>query len=361
MGNNDTPIARGLPWLLAIVLVLLIIRLAPSSIGRILPVVLSAIIIAAATAPLARAMERYHIPRSITVLALYLAVALVLAGVIALMVPVITSEIELLRSALPEYSRRAQDLIARLAPGYVASVSNDRLATTVTAQLGDVLSGAAAVAFTAGSLLVQVVLVLVMAYFMVVEAEFAHRMVARFIPAAQQRRTLRMLHVIGTKLGQWARAQAIIALSFGLAFGIGLRMLGVHYAGTLGLVGAVLEIVPYIGGVVTLLLTVVVAGTQSPWLILWTVLLYVAIVQVEAHILAPALIGRSVGLHPLLVVIALFVGAETLGILGALLAVPLAVVAQVVVDEFYAAEPDARPAQTPDDDDHVVLSERKSA
>jgi predicted PurR-regulated permease PerM len=300
------------------------------------PVFLCAVVVAAATAPAARAMERYRIPRGATVLAIYLVGALLVVGVVALMTPVIAAEVELARDALPRYNHDAQALIERLAPGQAERVSVERVTDELFGQIGRFLGRAADLALTTGSLLLQLIIVLVMAYFMVVEADFAERVVLRFAPVEQRTRVLRVARAIGTKLGQWARAQALLAAFFGITFGVGLRLLGVHYAGTLGLVGAALEVIPYLGGAVTLILALVVAGAQSPWLMLWTVVLYTVIVQVEAHVIAPPLIGRVVGLHPLVVVVALFLGAEVLGVVGALLAVPLAVIAQALLDEFYA-------------------------
>jgi predicted PurR-regulated permease PerM len=341
--DRNSPVIRALPWLLALALLLLILRLAPAGLGHVVPVFLSAIVVAAATAPAADALERYRIPRGVTVLAIYLVVAAVLTGLLVLMTPVAITEIRLARDALPGYGRDFQDFVERIAPGQADQVSVDRLTNRAVGEIGGLLGRATDLALATTTVLVQVIIVLVMAYFMVVEADFAQRVVRRFTPVAHRERTVHILSTIGTKLGQWARAQALLALFFGIAFGVGLRLLGVHYAGTLGLVGAVLEVIPYVGGAVTLILAVMVASSQSPWLILWVIVLYTVIVQIEAHVLAPLLIGKAVGLHPLVVVIALFIGAETLGLLGALLAVPIAVVIQVLLDEFFAATPDILP------------------
>jgi predicted PurR-regulated permease PerM len=357
MWNRDSPAVRVLPWLLVVVLLLLLVRLLPHGLGHVAPVILSAIVVAAATAPAARALERYRIPRGITVLAIYLVVALVLAGIGVLLVPVVATEIELARGALPEYGRQIQQLIERVAPEQADRISTARLTDTAVEQAGEVLGHAADLVLAAGSLLVQVVLVLVMAYFMVVEADFVQRVVSRFTPPPHRERTLRLLGTIGTKLGRWARAQALLAVFFGVAFGVGLRLLGVRYAGTLGLVGAVLEVVPYLGGAITVGLAILVAGTQSPWLVLWTVLLYTAVVQVESHLVAPTLLGRAAGLHPLVVLVALFAGVEALGIIGALLAVPAAVVVQALLDELYVVEPapaaGPTPGEPPAGDGHI--------
>lgn len=339
MWDRNSLIIRVLPWLFGAVLLLFLIRLIPHSLGHVFPVLVSAVVVAAATAPAADAMERYRIPRGITVLAIYLIVALIFVGVAALMTPVILTETQRAADALPEYSDRITHLIERVAPGQSDQVSAERLGQQAATRAGNLLGRLASLALATGSLLIQLIIVLVMAYFMVVEKDFAQRVVGRFTPERHRARTLGVLGAIGSKLGHWARAQGLLALFFGVTFGVSLHLLGVQYAGTLGLVGAVLEVIPYLGGLVTLALAVVVAGTESPWLALWTVLVYTVIVQVEAHIVGPLLIGRAVGLHPLVIIIALFLGAETLGLLGALLSVPLAVVLTELLDEFVIADP----------------------
>jgi predicted PurR-regulated permease PerM len=357
--DRNSPVIRALPWLLALALLLLILRLAPAGLGHVAPVFLTAIVVAAATAPAADALERYRIPRGVTVLAIYLVVAAVFVSLVLLLTPVAITEIRLARDALPGYGRDLQDLIERIAPGQADQISAERLTDRAVDQIGGLLGRATDLALATTTVLLQALIVLVMAYFMVVEADFAQRVVRRFTPAPHRERTVRVLSTIGTKLGQWARAQALLAIFFGVAFGLGLKLLGVHYGLTLGLVGGVIEIIPYVGGAITLILAVFVAGTQSPWLVLWTIVLYTVVVQIQAHVLGPLLIGKAVGLHPLVVVIALFIGIETLGVLGGLLAVPLAIVIQVLLDEFFAAAPDitgpALPVQSPESEPEPSL------
>jgi len=138
------------------------------------------------------------------------------------------------------------------------------------------------------------------------------------------------------RLSRWVWAQAAIALYFALIFSAGLALLGVPFALTIGLVGGVLEIVPYLGGITATLLAITSALTVSPWLALWVVVLYVVVVEIEAHIVAPALYGRVVGLHPALILVALVTGAKAKGILGIFFAVPILVVLTALLEELRA-------------------------
>ena len=106
------------------------------------------------------------------------------------------------------------------------------------------------------------------AFFLAVDPKFPERVVTRFIPPAGRRRVLDLMSAIGMSLGYWVRAQLLLALFFGSAFGIGLLILRVPYALTLGTIGAVLEIIPYVGGFITIILAVLVALTTGKiWLV----------------------------------------------------------------------------------------------
>lgn len=343
--NGSFPNARTLSWLLIVALVLIILRLValPLRLESVFLVGFTAVLIAAAVAPAATALERRRVPRGVTVLGIYVIALLVLTGVVALIVPLIANEVELLRQRSPEYQENVRDFIRRFAPDQADQLTADRLVEVGSSQVEGYVTAVPGVAISFSGLVVRIVIVLVMGYFMAVEEHFAERVMRRFTPPRYRDRIGRLLGTIGDQLGHWARAQLLLAVSFGFTFGLGLRLLGVEYAVTLGVIGGVLEIIPYVGGFVTVILALLVASTEG-WLTVVGVLVWYAIVvQAEAHILAPKLMERTLGLHPLVVVMALFVGAESLGILGALLAVPIAVVIQAVLNEFYAAAPSDPP------------------
>ena len=140
------------------------------------------------------------------------------------------------------------------------------------------------------------------------------------------------------RLGHWVRAQLLVCLFYGTCFGIGLGLMGVPYAFALGLAAGLMELIPYIGGLIVTILAILVALSISPWLALGVLALYLVVSTIEANILYPKVVGDIVGLHPLVIIIALFIGAEAGGVMGALLAVPFTVVLQVLFEQFYRFE-----------------------
>jgi len=328
--------SRRAVWPLgALLLVIVLLRLSPLPLKHVFTVLFTAVLLAAAVAPAARVMTRYRVPRGVTILLIYLGVLGILVGVVALVVPLVVSEITALRDALPSYADDLQNLVRRVAPEQAANFSTGSLVNRLSSELGAVASDLTSAIFTTISTSISIILILVIAFFLAVEENFATVAISRFVPPAQRPRITRMLGKMGTRLGQWARAQMLLALFFGVAFAIGLRVIGVRYAVTLGVVGGVLEIIPYVGGFITVALALLLAVAQGPLRVLLVLIWYVVVVEVEGHVIAPKLMDRVLGIHPLVVVIALFLGGEALGILGALLAVPIAIVLQVLLDEFY--------------------------
>jgi predicted PurR-regulated permease PerM len=295
-----------------------------------------ALLLASSVSLAATRMERLHIKRGIAILLVYIAVLAALAGVVALLVPLIGSEVSTLRENLPSYQDRINGLLARLPKRNGQTLQINMLFGSLGGQLNGAASKAGRGALAAGSALVTILLIFVIAFFLAVDPKFPERVVTRFVPPASRRRAFGLMGRIGTGLGYWVRAQLLLALFFGVAFGLGLAILRMPYALTLGTIGAVLEIIPYVGGAITIILAVLIAATTGKlWLIIAALVWYAIVVNLEAHIVAPKLVGEIVGLNPLVVVLALFLGAEVLGILGALLAVPLAVIVQALLDEFW--------------------------
>ncbi len=131
-------------------------------------------------------------------------------------------------------------------------------------------------------------------------------------------------------MGRWLQAQVLLSLIMAAIVGIGLWILGVKYFFLAAIVVGVLEIVPFVGPVVAGALATLMALSQSATLGVWTLIFFIVAQQLENHILVPLLIKKLVGLNPVVVIMAILVGAKLGGILGVLLGVPIA----AVIDEF---------------------------
>jgi predicted PurR-regulated permease PerM len=183
-----------------------------------------------------------------------------------------------------------------------------------------------------------VLIVLILTYFFVTDIGLGERLLDAWLPDRYRSRTEMIVKHLQHRLTRWMWAQFAIAAYFAVVFSIGMRILGVPFAFTIGTVGGVLELVPYLGGVVAVLLAALSALTVHPLLVIWVLLFHIVVVEVEAHIIAPAFYGRMVGLHPAAILVALLIGAKMQGLLGVLFAVPAAVVLLAFLQELSRAQ-----------------------
>jgi predicted PurR-regulated permease PerM len=108
----------------------------------------------------------------------------------------------------------------------------------------------------------------------------------------------------------------------------------------------ILEIVPIAGPVISAIPGVILAFTQAPMLGMWALVVYVAVQQVEAHVLTPLILGKTIGLNPVTVIIALLIGGQIAGILGIILSVPVAVIIVEILDDMAKQKESRRTAAT---------------
>ncbi len=297
-------------------------------------ILFGAFLLSLAIRPLADALARRHIPRGLTVLGVYLALLALLAGLGTLLVPVVSAEVNLLRANGPDLLQKALAQLAAI-PGLGRWVpSLDSLTQSVvqytTTLFPTVLSTVAGV----GEITINLLVVLVLAYFFAADASLGSRLLQNLMPKVYQPQAVDFVSRLRFRLTRWVWAQLAIAVYFAVAYGIGASLLGVPFASTIALVGGVLEIIPYVGGVVAMTLGVLSALTVTPWLAVWLFVLYLVIAQVQSHIVAPAFYGRAMDLHPAAVLIALLIGAKTLGLLGVFFAVPVTVVLLTFLSDF---------------------------
>ncbi|HVG44484.1 MAG TPA: AI-2E family transporter [Longimicrobium sp.] len=309
--------------------------------SEILFILFLAILLAIGIDPLVDRMERWRIPRSVAIFIMYLGILGVLLFAVALLVPVVVAESAQLADSLPRFAQQAAELPRTWKldlPG-LDRIDTSDLGERLGSEVGSIVASVPRVLVDVGKaitgLLVSSLLVLVVGFFLSADANFAPRFIGRFFPPAMRPMVADVSREIAGRLGHWVRAQLLVGAFFGTCFGVGLALMGVPFALSLGVAGAVLELIPYVGGIIVTAIAMLVALSISPWLAVGVLVLEIVVANVESHVIYPKMVGNAVGLHPLSIILALFIGAEAKGIMGALVAVPVAAVLQVVFDRFY--------------------------
>lgn len=154
------------------------------------------------------------------------------------------------------------------------------------------------------------------------------------IPPSRKEDFSELLHEIDLVLGRYIRGQLLVCLVIGVSVTIALLLLDIQYAVLIGVFAGVIDIIPYVGVVIGMIPAVIIALFKSPLYALFVLAVLYFIHWSEGHIIVPNVVGQSVGLPPLVVIVSLIIGAETMGILGMFLAVPIASVIRVVINHM---------------------------
>ncbi len=201
-------------------------------------------------------------------------------------------------------------------------------------------------------------LVLVLSLYFLVAGPKIVGWLGRSAPVAQRKRLANTLAALQRVLGGYLRGQLTLSTLIGTLVGGGMFVIGVPYAVLLGLLAFLLEFIPTLGTLLSGVICVLVALTQG-WVLALIVLGYFVLIHIlEGYVVAPRVLAKAVGLHPAVSIIALLVGAELLGVWGALFAAPVAGLLQVLLTTLWQEWRQNHPIQYPADiaDEDISLN-----
>jgi predicted PurR-regulated permease PerM len=334
---------QGWLRLLALGLVLWVLITYAALLMEVLWVLFGALLLSLAIHPVVSTLARWRIPRGVTVLGVYVLFGLVLALLGTLVAPAVRTEIAALQSGGPGMVQSAISRIAQTPVLGKLIPSTDVVAQNLIQRMDVLVQTTVTTAENVGSMALDILFIFVLTFFVSTDAHLGERLLNEWLSGAHRTRIRHLWNRLRVRLTRWMWAQVGIALYFAVAFSAGLALLGTPFAFIIGLVGGILEVVPYLGGAVALVLALVSALTVQPILAVWVFVLYLVVTQLESHVIAPAFYGRVIGLHPAAVLVALLVGVKAGGVLGVLFAIPVAVVFAALIAEariVWQARPD---------------------
>lgn len=278
-----------------------------------------AFIFMSALAPLVERLIHWRIPRVVAILFLILVIVLSLVGAIAVgLTPLITQTSSLTQrlSETANYLSHANLVDQSVVQQEISKLSGQAVDITVNIFKN----------------FIGLVSVLVITVYLLLDRDRLEDYGTSFF-GSRQEKAKKVLRMIEDKLGAWLRGQIFLSLAVGVLTYAGLIILGVDYALPLAIFAGLLEVVPVLGPIIAAIPAILLSLTVSPLLALLVGGLYLVVQQLEGHVLVPQVMKRAVGLNPILVILAISVGGRLLGIGGALLAVPIAVVIQLILHE----------------------------
>ena len=279
-----------------------------------------AVIFTSALSPAINFFVRLNLPRALGIIITYIIMFAVLGGLLA--------------SILPPLIEETGRMVTTLPPLLAEKFNLTNFDTTLfQSELAAFSKGLYGFALDLFSNLLTIIFLVVLSFYLLLEKEnLQARAATLFI--GQEERVKNLFVKIEDKLGAWLRGQLLLSVIIGVLVYIGLIVLGIPYALPLALFAGILEVVPVIGPIVSALPAVGLAFTISPVLAGGVTAMYFIVQQLENHVIVPQVMKRAVGLNPLVVILAIAVGGRLLGVVGGILAVPITVVAQIIVADL---------------------------
>jgi predicted PurR-regulated permease PerM len=292
---------------------------------EVLLLIFVSLVLAAAFQPIVKKWSG-KIGKPFSVILLLLIFFSLVTGFAYLVVPPLVDQTKQLANNLPEYISRFQAFRSHfpVVERWISSISSSL--TNATGSFISITAG-----FFGG--VVSFFTVIILTLYFLLDERFFINMGHGLFPEGKIDNVINVVKKISTKVGAWLRGQIALGLIIGLISYIGLAIIGVPYAVTIAVIAGVLEIVPAVGPFIAGTLAVLIALSVSPLTALFVVIFYIIIQQLENNFLVPKIMQKAVGLPPAIIIVALLIFGKLLGIMGAILAVPILGILFVLYEE----------------------------
>ena len=295
-------------------------------------IIIVALVLAGTFSPVVAWLERRRVGRSLALAIVFVSLLGAVIGLGLLVIPALVAQIASTATEAPVLQARAADFVAKLpfVSGYAATIRNSDLGQ-VLAPLGafviDVARGAA-------ELVLLGVTTIVLAIYLISDHERAQGFLFALLPRTFHLRTARILLSMETIVGGYMRGQAVTSIAIGVVTGIVCVVAGVPNALAVAVLASFADLIPFVGSALAIAPAVLLAFTRGPVTALGVFIALMVYSQIETHILVPRIYGQSLRLSPIAVIVALLMGGQILGIVGALLALPIAAGLRVLVEDL---------------------------
>jgi predicted PurR-regulated permease PerM len=310
--------------------------------GKIITPFFMAMIIAYLLNPLVKKLVRKKIPRPAAILLLYLLFSLTLISIIVFIIPELINNAKELMATLPQITARYQGMFNK----YVSMIQSSNWPADVKEAIFREIYNGTSMAqeyiantmkyslstfFETISVFLDLVLAMIIAYYFIKDAEFFKTSVLSLTPRRWRNGMINAGREIHLILTNFIQGQLLTAIIIGTLEMIGLSLVKVKYPLILGLIGGIANIIPYFGPVIGAIPAVAVAIIDSPLKVIWVVVVFVIIQQIDNAFISPKIIEGKLGLHPVSTILAVLIGGEFFGILGMLVSVPIMAIIKVLL------------------------------
>lgn len=292
--------------------------------------------------PMVHFFERQGISRFWSVVLLYsIIIALILFISIAI-TPKIVKEVKNFVDILPKYTTEANNFINgfyekiqrldNFSP-QMSIITNTLQENLVAIQYGiiEFFEGFTKRIFNIFSNIVSIALVPIYSFYFLKDTVSLRKKISLLIPKSIRPELIQVFRDINKTLSKFIRGQILVAICVGILSTLALLILNVDFAFLIGLIACISNLIPYVGPIMGAIPAVMVALLDQPMKAIWVIIAFTIIQQIESAVISPKIVGDSVGLHPVIIILALIVGNETYGIIGMLFGIPIVASLKVIM------------------------------
>jgi len=303
-------------------------------------IIVVSMILATALNPWVSVLQRKRVPRILATVFIYLAFFGAFIIVLVLLIPPIATQIGDITKNFPEYYNRVISDFQGFREFSLQQNLLNSLQSTLESLQSNISQTTAGIFSAVASVfggLFSFLGVMVITFYMLLEENALKKFMRSVTPSKYQPYIFQLLNRAQDRLRMWLKGQLILCLIIGVLAYIGLLIIGVDYALVLGLWAGLTEFIPYLGPFIGAIPAIFIALTTGNLLqALFVVIWYIVIQQLENNLIVPKVMEKTVGLNPLVVIIIMLTGAKLAGIVGILLAVPLALIVKAFFEDFFA-------------------------
>ncbi|MFH0846401.1 MAG: AI-2E family transporter [Patescibacteria group bacterium] len=299
-------------------------------------IILTAVVLASSIEPMTKWLGKYKIPRVLSVMLVYIIVIGMFIGIFMAFLPLVLDEIFNFVAMLPQYLKSldawnplnnntflSQETVNSLSSGFSSSEVLSGIKTTLSNTFGTFWQ---AVNGVFGGLL-SLILILVFSFYFAVQEYGIANFLRIITPVQHEKYVIDLWRRSQLKIGLWMQGQLLLGVLIGVFVYLGLMILGIRYALLLALLSALAELIPLFGPILAAIPAVLIGfvdgGTTMGLIVIG---FFVIIQQFENHLIYPLVVKKVVGVPPLMVILALIIGAQLAGFLGIVIAVPISAV-----------------------------------
>lgn len=296
--------------------------------------------------PVVGFLENKGVKRVLSIVMIYVAVTLVIAGIITLIIPPLKSQIQDLARSTPALIQEVKGMISQLTDTWVfekassslqsnADKIGKKLSESISAYSSNFKHGIAATVGTITEIVLAIAMLPILLFYLLKDGKNLPNYIVRFLPNTLHGEAKRILRDMNKGLSSYIRGQILVSVCVGILLFIGYLIIGLKYPLVLAAIGTITNVVPYLGPIIAVIPAAVIAIVQSPFMLVKLAIVWSIAQLLESKGISPLVMGKSLNVHPVTVIFVIIIAGNLFGIIGIIFAVPGYTILKVIVTHIY--------------------------